>query len=127
MPTKDKQMNYRRQVLFGVIFLFLLSALTMFRQIISTGYFSTITNDTFTFTSWAWQFIEALKQGILYPRWTPLTFWGYGSPTFILYPPLAFYLIALFNVFTHSIIVAMNITKFMSLFLTSMGIFYLIK
>jgi len=99
----------------------------MLRQLLTEGYFSCIIEDTYTYTSWAWQFIEALKEGIIYPRWLPLNFWGYGSPTFILYPPLAFYLVAFFNMYTGSIITAMNITKFLALFLSGTGMFFLVR
>lgn len=99
----------------------------MARQLLSRAYFSAIIEDTFTYTSWAWQFIEALREGIAYPRWTPLDFWGYGSPTFILYPPLAFYLVALFNVFTGSILASMNMVKLMALCFSGIGMFFLVR
>jgi len=99
----------------------------MAKQLQTHGYFSCTINDTYTYTSWAWQFIDALKEEIIYPRWTPLNFWGYGSPTFILYPPLSFYLVAFFNVFTSSVITAMNITKFLSLFISASGMFFLVR
>jgi len=99
----------------------------MLRQLLTGGYFSCITEDSLTFTSWAWQFTEALKEGIIYPRWLPLNSWGYGSPIFILYAPLAFYLVAFFNIFTGSIITAMNITKFLALFMSGAGMFFLVR
>ena len=99
----------------------------MLRQLLSEGYFSCIIEDTYTYTSWAWQFKEALKEGVIYPRWLPLNFWGYGSPTFILYPPIAYYLVAFFNMFTGSVITAMNITKFMALFMCGVGMFFLVR
>jgi hypothetical protein len=99
----------------------------MFRQLESPSYFTVIKDDAFFYSSWAWQFKEALKEGIIYPRWMPLNFWGYGSPTFLLYPPLAYYLVALFNVFTDSIITAMNMAKFIALFLSGAGIYFLVK
>lgn len=48
---------------------------------------------------WVWvdQFTEQLRQGVLYPRWLPRAHDGLGSPTFYFYPPLAFYLSALFG------------------------------
>lgn len=48
---------------------------------------------------WVWvdQFTEQLRQGVLYPRWLPDAHGGLGSPTFYYYPPLAFYLTALFG------------------------------
>jgi hypothetical protein len=99
----------------------------MFKQLVSGGYFSCITEDTLTFTSWAWQFGEALKEGVMYPRWMPLNSWGYGSAIFILYSPLAYYLSALFTIFTGSVITAMNITKFLALFLSGVGMFFLVR
>src|SRR4030042_2714938 len=120
-------MSSRKYTILSILILFFLSGLIMLRQLTSTVFFSCFISDTFTYTSWAWQFTEALKEGIVYPRWIPLNFWGYGSPTFILYPPLAFYLVAFFNIFTDSVIVAMNITKFTALFLSATGMFFLIK
>ncbi len=113
--------------IFSITVLLFLSALTMLKQLGTADYFNFITEDAFTFTRWAWQFNEALKEGVIYPRWMPFNFWGYGSPTFILYPPLAFYLVAFFNIFTDSTIQAMNIVKFISLFLGAMGIFFLVR
>ena len=119
-------MDSRRTVL-SAVFLFSLSALVMSRQLVSQDFFSCSLIDSYQYSSWAWQFAAALKEGIVYPRWTPLSFWGYGSPTFVLYPPLAFYLVALFNVFTGSIITAMSLTKVLSLFVSSTGTFLLIR
>jgi len=99
----------------------------MLRQLVSEAFFSCINDDTYAFTSRAWQFLEALKEGIIYPRWAHLNFWGYGSPAFILYSPLAYYLVAIFSIFTGSLITAMNITKFMALFLSGIGMFFLVK
>jgi hypothetical protein len=99
----------------------------MARQLTSTGYFSCIIEDTYTYISWASQFVEALKEGVIYPRWMPLNYWGYGGPTFILYPPLAFYIVSFFNVFSDSIILAMNFTKLASLFVGAMGMYFFVK
>ena len=116
-----------KSTLISILLLFFIAALMLLRQLVSEGYFSCLIEDTYNYTSWAWQFTEALKEGILYPRWLPLNFWGYGSPTFILYPPFAYYLVAFFNIFTGSIITAMNITKFLALFLSGTGMFYLVR
>jgi uncharacterized membrane protein len=111
----------------SITIIFFLSLLLMLRQLASTGYFTVIVEDAFIYPSWAWQFIEALKEGNVYPRWLPLDFWGYGSPTFLLYPPLAFYMTAFFNLFTGSVIPAMNLVKFTALFLTGTGTYFLAK
>lgn len=47
---------------------------------------------------WVWldQFAAELRKGVLYPRWLPLSHGGLGSPAFYYYPPLGFYLAAIF-------------------------------
>jgi len=49
-------------------------------------------NESF-WIDWVWldQFAKQIGQGILYPRWLPLSHGGLGSPVFYYYPPLAFY------------------------------------
>ena len=114
-------------VLNGILIIFLVSMLVMLRELMNQGFFSVHIGDTFAYTGWVWQFTSALKEGIVYPRWMPLDFYGYGSPVFILYPPLAFYLTAFLNTFTGSVIRAMNCLQFMALFMTGVGIFFLVR
>ncbi len=40
---------------------------------------------------WVQNFSEQLKEGIIYPRWLANTNFGYGSPTFVFYPPFVYY------------------------------------
>lgn len=42
--------------------------------------------------TWVQHFSRQLAEGIWYPRWLAGTNFGYGSPTFVFYPPLAYYL-----------------------------------
>lgn len=122
-----KKKGTKKQTYLNLLLFLLLCSVIMLRQLIVSGYFSVIKSDVYTYTNWAWQFNEALKEGVFYPRWLPLYFHGYGSPIFVLYPPLAFYLSAFFNFFTNSIITAMNVTKFVALFLSTVGMFFLVK
>ncbi|HZU50482.1 MAG TPA: hypothetical protein VE968_01260 [Sphingomicrobium sp.] len=46
---------------------------------------------------WADQFTSELARGILYPRWLPNSDGGLGAPVFYYYPPLAFYVSAVFG------------------------------
>jgi hypothetical protein len=110
-----------------IALLFLTALATMHTQVVSSAYFSVNPNDSITYTRWAHEFAAALNEGIWYPRWMPDEFSGYGSPTFILYSPLSFYFAALMNLFTGSIVEAMNLVKFISLFLMSAGMFFLTK
>jgi len=41
---------------------------------------------------WLQHFSKQLSEGIWYPRWLAGTNFGYGSPTFVFYPPLAYYI-----------------------------------
>ena len=42
--------------------------------------------------TWLQHFSKQLGEGIWYPRWLAGTNYGYGSPTFVFYPPLVYYL-----------------------------------
>ncbi len=42
--------------------------------------------------TWIQHFSSQLGEGIWYPRWLAGTNYGYGSPTFVFYPPLVYYL-----------------------------------
>jgi hypothetical protein len=50
--------------------------------------------------TWAAQFAEQVRAGILYPRWMPDSFDGLGSPAFYFYPPLPFWIDALVSIVT---------------------------
>jgi hypothetical protein len=50
--------------------------------------------------TWASQFAEQVRAGILYPRWMPESFDGLGSPAFYFYPPLPFWIDALVSIVT---------------------------
>lgn len=53
--------------------------------------------------TWAAQFADQFRAGILYPRWLPQSFDGLGSPTFYFYPPIAFWVDALLSVATFNV------------------------
>ena len=125
-----KALNTKTRVVYNLISLLLillLSLLLMYKQLVTPAYFSVMINDAHTYTSWAWQFVESMREGIAYPRWMPLDMWGYGSPTYIIYPPLSFYMVALFSLFTKSVTLAMNICIFVALFVSGAGMFFLVK
>lgn len=42
--------------------------------------------------TWLQHFSKQVAEGIWYPRWLADTNYGYGSPTFVFYPPLVYYI-----------------------------------
>lgn len=50
--------------------------------------------------TWAAQFADQFRAGIVYPRWLPQSFDNLGSPTFYFYPPIGFWVDALVSVAT---------------------------
>ncbi|MGD1902722.1 MAG: 6-pyruvoyl-tetrahydropterin synthase-related protein [Geitlerinemataceae cyanobacterium] len=48
---------------------------------------------------WLVHFFDQIQAGNLYPRWLPHTNYGYGSPNFVFYSPLAYYLGSFFFAF----------------------------
>lgn len=50
--------------------------------------------------TWAQQFADQFRAGVLYPRWMPESFDGLGSPAFYFYPPLPFWIDALLSAAT---------------------------
>ena len=73
---------------------------------------------------WARQFAAAVARGELYPRWLPESFGGLGSPTFVFYPPLAFYVDALVREATFGLLPVerrLGVTAFVLLWLSGLG------
>ena len=50
--------------------------------------------------TWATQFADQFRAGILYPRWLPDSYEGLGGSAFYFYPPIAFWVDALLSVAT---------------------------
>src|SRR5262249_17498701 len=72
---------------------------------------------------WTSQYIDALRDGALYPRWLPSANEGQGSPAIIYYPPLSFYVAAGFSVVTRDTLVAMSLSCLLALILSGFGMF----
>ncbi|NJN62638.1 MAG: hypothetical protein HC795_14995 [Coleofasciculaceae cyanobacterium RL_1_1] len=58
-------------------------------------------HDTVWHSLWINHFSQQISDGITYPRWLAETNYGYGSPTFVFYPPLPYYLAYLFKGVAH--------------------------
>jgi hypothetical protein len=62
-------------------------------------------------------------EGVLYPRWVDTPF-GYGSPTFIFYAPLSFYVIGIINILTNSLGISIKIAIYLSFFLSGLSMYF---
>jgi uncharacterized membrane protein len=49
-------------------------------------------HDLLNHVTWLQHFSKEFSEGIWYPRWLAGTIFGYGSPTFVFYPPLVYYI-----------------------------------
>ena len=61
------------------------------------------------------QVSAGIKEGILYPRWLPLSNGGYGSPITIFYSPLFYILTGIINLVVPSLIVSLKVTTFLGI------------
>src|SRR5882762_2668628 len=48
-------------------------------------------HDVLVLLNWIDQFTLAFRNGTLYPRWMPESFYGMGMPSFYFYPPLVYW------------------------------------
>src|SRR4030042_3592160 len=72
---------------------------------------------------WSEQFHKALMEGVFYPRWVDTPF-GYGSPTFIFYAPLGFYVISIINIPIKSQILSLDLAIYLSFFLSGLTMYF---
>ncbi len=75
----------------GILTLLLLAAIAINLRMIRMGFNGL--GDARWHLTWIQHFSQqVLEEGIGYPRWLAGTNFGYGSPTFVFYPPLIYYL-----------------------------------
>ena len=63
-----------------------------------------ISHDSARNLSWAAQFADQFRAGVLYPRWLPDSFEKLGGPIFYYYPPLGYWLDALLSAATANLL-----------------------
>ena len=73
------------------------------------------------------EFQHCLAQGALFPRWTPDLMQGYGFPLFNFYPPLAYYVTALWHLLGLSTARALNVTFLAGALLAGAAMFLLAR
>jgi 6-pyruvoyl-tetrahydropterin synthase related domain len=72
---------------------------------------------------WTSQFIEAVRDGALYPRWLPGANDGQGSPVPLYYPPLPFYVAAGFSLVTGNTLQAISLSCWLALALSGLTMY----
>lgn len=72
-------------------------------------------------------FDEALKSGQFPPRWVSLLGFGYGYPLFVFYPPLAYITGELFHLLGFNFTNSIKIVFFLSIFLSGVAMYVLVK
>lgn len=77
--------------------------------------------------NWASQVSAGIREGILYPRWMPLSNGGYGSPATIFYPPLFYFLTGIVNLFVPSLTSSLKIITFAGFMLSGLGMYIFLR
>jgi len=74
---------------------------------------------------WSTEFVKALGDGALYPRWFAEANRGKGSPLPIYYPPIPFYVAAAFNVVAGDMLTAISLSCWLALALSGQAMYAL--
>jgi hypothetical protein len=116
----------RRKRSTGVVrdYLLLLAAAILLVSPIIWGGFPAGSNDGATHVGWQYFYAREVWDGNLLPRWLPALNEGLGSPVFFIYPPLAHYVAALLEPFSHSVAWVhhrLGIATMLSFFLSGIG------
>ncbi|HVN79608.1 MAG TPA: hypothetical protein VMW38_11475, partial [Terriglobia bacterium] len=91
----------------------IVSGLWVARQFISPHFASCVSDDGILQMSWVRQFSQLLAEGVWLPRWLPDSNGGYGSPVFIFYSPLIYYVSAFVYWLTGSVVFSMKLVRWM--------------
>src|SRR5215510_4759783 len=92
-PTQKRRGTVPRPVL--IVSIIVLMATVAFLPVILNGFPKGA--DIKHHYRWSFFFLQAIKNGYLYPRWLPEINRGYGSPVTLYYPPLSLYASAIFG------------------------------
>ncbi len=103
------------------------SLAVMYKQLTGHAIFACSHEDSVLFVNWVRQVADSLASGVLFPRWMPESHGGYGSPTFIFYPPLVIYLTALINLATGDLFLSVAVMKVLALFLSGLFMYVFIR
>src|SRR6266581_4400441 len=72
---------------------------------------------------WTSEFIDALRDGAIYPRWLPSANNGQGSPVPLYYPPLPFYVASAFSLVAGNTLRAIVLSCWLALALSGLTMY----
>lgn len=81
-------------------------------------------HDGFRYILLTLEFRESIMNGVLYPRWLPNIYGGYGYPWFIFYQPGIFYCATLWSLVFGNLIYAMHASIFFLFFMGGIGAYF---
>jgi uncharacterized membrane protein len=96
-------------------------------QFIHPGYYHNPDDDAAIMPKYVPQIVESFRQGIIYPRWMPEDFGGYGSPFFVFYNPLLYMLAALLNLAGLDVLTAKMLLELLRLYVGGTFLFLLVR
>lgn len=70
---------------------------------------------------------RVLEQGALFTRWLPDLVYGYGSPLFVYYPPLAYYLAEIPHALGLDAVYAFNLSMALALVVAAWGVYLFVR
>lgn len=109
----------------AIVFALLLATLLINARLIRDGI--TGLGDVRWHLTWLQHFYAQLSQGVWYPRWLAGTNFGYGSPTFVFYPPLVYYLGAALRALGFTFEQMVNILFAGGVFLSGVSFYYMAR
>lgn len=74
---------------------------------------------------WTTQFIDAIRDGAIYPRWLPAANESQGSPVPLYYPPLSFYVAAAVSLISGNTLRAIELSCWLALALSGLTMYAL--
>jgi uncharacterized membrane protein len=121
---QENHLNHREFL--AAFFILLTLATIIFIPIFWRGFPSGMDSDRHF--RWVMQFSDSLQEtGVLYPRWLASANNHQGSPVTLYYPPLSFYAVAFFKLFTHDTQNALILSCWLALLLSGVTMFVFVK
>jgi hypothetical protein len=122
-----RRLMSRRENAVAAAALAVVSAAVMARELGAHAVFSCLQADTVAYFNWVRQVADSFASGVLLPRWMPDAHGAYGSPAFVFYAPLLFYVTAAVKLVTGDPLSAMALAKVLGLFLSGLFTYAFVK